>query len=259
MKQTEHLKAIYGVNFFIFKGRLFWYYNRVLETTTDGTKQNLIIKTLGSSSKIYELIETVFDKSHQGIPVYIPNTSYSNMDWNKAGYQDKPLTSIYCDQKKTILNQIDNFLNSKDWYINRHIDYKLTLLFTGEPGTGKTSLIKAIASELKRPLYTLSLRSMSGTQLTQAFISIPKGSLLCIEDIDCDNADSLTRNNDKIIAPTGPSLSTLLNLLDGVIKLDDIIIILTSNDPSKIDAALKRKGRTDYIVEITKNVSRNGI
>lgn len=48
----------------------------------------------------------------------------------------------------------------------------------------------------------------------------------------------------------GGSLSELLNALQGVISLDDVIIIMTTNHPEKLDPALIRDGRVDARVEV---------
>jgi chaperone BCS1 len=45
------------------------------------------------------------------------------------------------------------------------------------------------------------------------------------------------------------SLSCILNLLDGIVETPGRIVIMTSNYPERIDAALKRPGRMDIHVE----------
>lgn len=48
----------------------------------------------------------------------------------------------------------------------------------------------------------------------------------------------------------GGSLSDLLNGLDGVLGLDDVVVLMTTNHPEKLDGALIRDGRVDVRVEI---------
>jgi ABC-type dipeptide/oligopeptide/nickel transport system ATPase subunit len=52
------------------------------------------------------------------------------------------------------------------------------------------------------------------------------------------------------------NLSCFLNVLDGIIELHGIMIIMTSNHPEKIDAAVLREGRFDFKYEFKKS-SRN--
>ena len=55
------------------------------------------------------------------------------------------------------------------------------------------------------------------------------------------NSENLLNNN----------LSYLLNILDGLEEYPDRIIIMTSNQPEKLDKALIRPGRIDHIIEFT--------
>ena len=47
------------------------------------------------------------------------------------------------------------------------------------------------------------------------------------------------------------NLSGLLNMLDGLLELDDVIIVLTTNHPEKLDPALIRHGRITHHLEMT--------
>jgi len=90
------------------------------------------------------------------------------------------------DIKKTICDDLNMFLNSEDWYLQRDIPYTRGYLFYGPPGTGKTSLIKSLSLTYKRHLYYLMLQNIeSDTELFELFKSINfKDSIVVIEDID---------------------------------------------------------------------------
>jgi len=66
--------------------------------------------------------------------------------------------------------------------------------------------------------------------------------------------DKISTTCEKIDRPNDNSLnlSCLLNLLDGIIELNGIMIIMTSNHPEKIDPALIRPGRFDFKCEFKK-------
>ncbi len=51
------------------------------------------------------------------------------------------------------------------------------------------------------------------------------------------------------------TLSHLLNILDGILEIDGRMIVMTTNHIDKIDEALKRPGRFDFVVEFKKFTS----
>ena len=76
-----------------------------------------------------------------------------------------------------------------------------------------------------------------------------------------NNSSDVTKLMDKLattmtVTPPEPTdrlnLSCLLNLFDGIIELNGIMIIMTSNHPEKIDPALIRPGRFDFKCEFKK-------
>jgi SpoVK/Ycf46/Vps4 family AAA+-type ATPase len=67
-----------------------------------------------------------------------------------------------------------------------------------------------------------------------------------IEITKQEMASNLIKPVDKI------NLSCFLNVLDGIIELHGVMIIMTTNYPDKIDAALIRPGRFDFKHEFKK-------
>lgn len=69
----------------------------------------------------------------------------------------KSFDSIFFPQKKELLTIVDAFLNKSGVYAIKGYAHKLGLMLHGEPGTGKTSIIKALANYTKRHIVMVSL------------------------------------------------------------------------------------------------------
>lgn len=72
-----------------------------------------------------------------------------------------------------------------------------------------------------------------------------------IEDIDCIFNGRKRTTTEDISAFPKLSFSALLNILDGAISPEGMVVIMTTNHIDKIDNALKRAGRADKLVEFT--------
>lgn len=164
--------------------------------------------------------------------------------WDRASEMPpRSLKSIILPegQLERIINDIQVFLDSEDLYLHRNLPWHRAHLYEGPPGTGKTSLAKALADHFGMDVYHLSLADVDkDTKLIRAFLDIKPRSLLLIEDIDV--FASATKREDK---SKKSSLSALLNALDGVATPHGLVTIMTSNHPKKLDKALLRAGRVD--------------
>jgi ATP-dependent 26S proteasome regulatory subunit len=201
----------------------------------------------------------------------------------------KTFENLFFEQKDMIINQIDNFINNKDSYCKRGLPYKLSFLLSGLPGCGKTSFIKAIANYTKRYIIDISLSKIkTSSEFKQLFfretfnnIYLPNNKrIYIIEDIDAitdivkernttlnsyekldpdntinDTIDMLQLMQQKNIQETDDklTLSTILNVFDGIMELTDMIIIITTNYSDKLDSALIRPGRIDINLKLHKS------
>lgn len=160
------------------------------------------------------------------------------------------IESVYLDKnlQEQVLGDVKKFIGDEKIYLKHGIPYKRNYLFYGIPGSGKTSLIYAIASELDRNICILNFTpEMNDTLLHTAISSLPKNSILLLEDIDAlfVNRKSSSENKSYL------SFSALLNVLDGIGRKHGLLTFMTSNYREKLEAALVRPGRIDYSLEFT--------
>ena len=150
---------------------------------------------------------------------------------------------IKAEMKDSILKKIDSFKSLQARAEKFGKPCKFNMLLHGVPGSGKTSLAKAIANHYKKRLYILSFsKEMTDTDLSKLLSEIMDNSILVLEDIDSFFVQRESKCN--------ISFSCLLNVLDGVTNVDkNLITILTANYPETLDSALLRPGRIDLLVK----------
>lgn len=194
-------------------------------------------------------------------------------------------------QKANIVMDINEYLHpaSARWYAARGIPYRRGYLFYGPPGTGKTSLSFAVAGIFGLDIFCISLMEIGLTEsdLNKLFAQLPRRCIVLLEDIDsaglrrpddpedavkeAEESASETSTDDGSMAKVSKSetmaktalpksggafrsmisLSGLLNAIDGVASHEGRVLIMTTNCPEKLDAALIRPGRVDLQVQFT--------
>lgn len=158
------------------------------------------------------------------------------------------LDSVFVDPaiKERLVSRFRRFLGAEEWHAARGIPWKLGVVLHGPPGTGKTSLIHALASDFGFDIkYVKSLHGLG-----QAFLSGTRNDLFVIEDIDAI-AGGLQREGEPAPdAQRGSPLHEVLNAMDGMQTPDGLKFIVTTNHLRKLDPAIVRPGRIDDVIEI---------
>lgn len=175
----------------------------------------------------------------------------------------RPMETVFLPeaQKARIAADLDRFLGDRALYESRGAPWRRGYLFEGPPGTGKTSLIFALAGAIERDVYAINLANVtSDNGLMAAFNEVPPAGVVVIEDIDTAEVTrdrQLVEDERRQFALPGGApaalqasggrltLSGLLNAIDGLAAREGRILFVTSNAPEKLDPALVRAGRID--------------
>lgn len=140
--------------------------------------------------------------------------------------------------KTEIKSVVENFLKSKDFYLEKKIPWKRGILLYGKPGNGKTSLIRTLISVYNFKPVTITANANDET-VKEAFSYAQDQSpaLLYFEDID-----SLFEKVD---------LSSFLNLMDGIAAKNGLFVVATANEIKKLKTSITdRPSRFDRKYEI---------
>ncbi|XP_031268015.1 AAA-ATPase At3g50940-like [Pistacia vera] len=156
--------------------------------------------------------------------------------------------------KKELMDDLDRFVERREFYRRVGKAWKRGYLLYGPPGTGKSSLIAAMANYLKFDIYDLELTTVrSNSELRYLLVSTGNRSILVIEDIDCstdlkNRQSGVCNDNDSNL-----TLSGLLNFVDGLWSScgNERIIVFTTNHKERLDPALLRPGRMDKHIHMS--------
>ena len=131
------------------------------------------------------------------------------------------------------------------------------ILLVGAPGTGKTMLAKAVATEREANFI-----SIKGPELLSKYVGESEKAtreifrkarmaapcILFIDEIDSIASARGADDSDSVV--TQRVVDTLLTEMDGLEGAKNIIVLAATNRPDILDPAILRPGRFDKIIEI---------
>lgn len=160
------------------------------------------------------------------------------------------------EAKRVLKETIDWPLRYPELFKQANTNPAKGLLLTGAPGTGKTLLAKAVASEsgvnfisVKGPALVSKWVGESERGIREVFKKAKQASP-CIIFFDEIDALAPTRGASADSHVTERVISQLLTELDGIEELKGVVVLAASNRPDIIDPALLRAGRFDLQLEL---------
>lgn len=160
--------------------------------------------------------------------------------------------------KRILIETVRDPLYHPEVYARMHTRPARGILLTGEPGTGKTMIAKAIAREAE-----VNFIAVSGPELLSKYIGESERAVREVfkkarQAAPCilffDEIESLVprRGNVTGEAVTERVVTQFLTALDGIEELKGVLVLGSTNRPDLIDPAILRPGRFDFVIELPK-------
>ncbi|KAG2562383.1 AAA-ATPase At3g28580-like isoform X1 [Panicum virgatum] len=176
-------------------------------------------------------------------------------------------------KKVEIMEDLTAFREAKEYHSKVGKAWKRGYLLHGPPGTGKSTMIGAMANFLEYDVYDLDLTSIKdNAELRKLFLDTTDRSIIVIEDIDAIEVELTTKRESKEAAEEKDdnhqvtielsdknkdkgkvTLSGLLSFVDGLWSAcgTERIFVFTTNHVDRLDPALIRRGRMDRHIEMS--------
>jgi transitional endoplasmic reticulum ATPase len=173
----------------------------------------------------------------------------STVHWDDIGGLD--------DVKQHLKESVEWPLKNPEIFSRLGIKPPKGILLYGPPGCGKTLLARAVATESEANFISIKGPEVFSKWVGESEKAIRevfrKARMAAPAVIFFDEMDSLTPRRGLGFSDSGVServISQLLTEMDGIVTLQDIVVIAATNRPDMVDPAVLRPGRFDRLIYV---------
>jgi transitional endoplasmic reticulum ATPase len=173
----------------------------------------------------------------------------STVNWDDVGGLE--------DVKQHLKEAVEWPLKKPEIFTKLGIKPPKGILLFGPPGCGKTMLARAVATESEANFISIKGPEVFSKWVGESEKAIRevfrKARMAAPAVIFLDEMDSLTPRRGMGMSDSGVServISQLLTEMDGIVTLQDIVVIAATNRPDMVDSAVLRPGRFDRLIYV---------
>ena len=174
----------------------------------------------------------------------------STVHWDDAGGLE--------EVKQHLIEAVEWPLKNPEMFTRLGIKPPKGILLYGPPGCGKTLLARAVATESEANFISIKGPEVFSKWVGESEKAIRevfrKARMAAPAVIFLDEMDSLTPRRGGGFSDSGVServISQLLTEMDGIVTLQDIVVIAATNRPDVVDPAVLRPGRFDRLIYVS--------
>ncbi len=174
----------------------------------------------------------------------------STVHWDDAGGLE--------DVKQHLKEAVEWPMKNPEMFTRLGIKPPKGILLYGPPGCGKTLLARAVATESEANFISIKGPEVFSKWVGESEKAIRevfrKARMAAPSIVFLDEIDSLTPRRGVGFGDSGVServISQLLTEMDGVVSLEDIVVIAATNRPDMVDTAVIRPGRFDRLIYVS--------
>jgi len=161
------------------------------------------------------------------------------------------------DLKQELIEAVEWPLKTPEVFTRLGIRPPKGIMLYGPPGCGKTLLARAVATESEANFITIKGPEVFSKWVGESEKAIRevfrKARMASPTVIFFDEFDSLVPGRGMGYADSGVTervISQILTEMDGLVSLEDVVIIAATNRPDIIDPAILRPGRFDRLIYV---------